>query len=175
MAGIRINPIKDLYLAKNMEDLHKQMKSRLAVPTQNSEMLVKVSQELLKTAQESEISGDQEKAYVLFFKYCEIAHTIRNSPEYSRNRLYYDSMVSSKSVSDAFDHLKTLTGELKKRYDETQMKMDQIQLNSVTNLDLESEFVKEKWQTTFFTLNSQITCSDQISKLECQLDYMSMT
>ena len=180
MSGIIINPIKGLYLAKNMEDLQKQMKSRLEVPTQNSELLVKVSQELLKTAKESEINGDQEKAYVLLFKYCEIAYTIRNSPEYSKDRLYYDSMVSSKSVEDAFDSLKTLTTELKKRYDEAQMKQNQIELNSVMNLDLELEFVKEKevkekWQTNFCTLNSLITCSDQISKLECQLDCMSMT
>ena len=180
MAGIKINPTKGLYLAKNMEDLQKQMKSRLEVPTQNSDLLVKVSQELLKTAKESEINGDQEKAYVLLFKYCDIAHTIRNSPEYSKDRLYYDSMVSSKSLADAFDRLKTLTAELKKRYDETQMKKNQIHFNSVMSLDLESEFakekeVKEKWQTNFFTLNSLITCSDQISKLECQLDCMSMT
>ena len=82
-------------------------------------------------------------------------------------------MVSSESVKDAFDRLKTLTSELKKRYDETQMKQDQIQHNSIMNL--ESESAKEKWETNYFTLNSLITCSDQISKLECQLDCMSMT
>ena len=180
MAREIINPIKGLYLAKNIKDLQKQMKSRLEVPTQNPDLLVKVSQELLKTAKESEKNGDQEKAYVLFFKYCDIVHTIRNSPEFSKDRLYYDSMVSWKSIEDAFDRLKTLTDELKKRYDEIQMKQDQIQHNSIMNLDLESEFakekeVKEKWQTNFFTLNSLITCSDQISKLECQLDCMSLT
>ena len=175
MAGAIKNPIKRLYLAKNIEDLQKQMKSRLAVPTQNSDLLVKVSQELLKIAKESETKGDQEKAYVLFYKYCDIAYTIRNSPEYSKDRLYYNSMVSSESIEDAFDRLKTLTAELKIRYDETQMKQDHFQHNSVINLDLESEFAKEKWQTNCFTLNSLITCSDQISKLECQLNCMSMT
>ena len=175
MAGAIKNPIKRLYLAKNIEDLQKQMKSRLAVPTQNSDLLVKVSQELLKIAKESETNGDQEKAYVLFYKYCDIAYTIRNSPEYSKDRLYYNSMVSSESIEDAFDRLKTLTAELKIRYDETQMKLDHFQHDSVMNLDLESEFAKEKWQTNCLTLNSLITCSDQISKLECQLDCMSMT
>ena len=173
MAGEIINPIKRLYLAKNIEDLQKQMTSRLAVPTHNSDQLVKVSQELLKIAKESEINGDQEKAYVLFYKYCDIAYVIRNSPEYSKDRLYYDSMVSSESIKDAFDRLKTLTSELKKRYDETQMKQVQLQHNSIMNL--ESESAKEKWETNCFTLNSLITCSDQISKLECQLDCMSMT
>ena len=173
MAGAIINPIKRLYLAKNIEDLQKQMTSRLAVPTQISDQLVKVSQELLKIAKESETNGDQEKAYVLFYKYCDIAYVIRNSPEYSKDKLYYDSLVSSESVKDAFDCLKTLTSELKKRYDETQMKQDQIEHNSIMNL--ESESAKEKWETNCFTLNSLITCSDQISKLECQLDCMSMT
>ena len=49
-----------------------------------------------------------EKAYVLFYKYCDIAYTIRNSPEYSKDRLYYNSMVSSESVEDALDHLGTI-------------------------------------------------------------------
>ena len=180
----KIHSIKGLYLAKNIEDLQKQMKFRLpvskytslALSSLKSDLLVKVSQELLKTAKESEANGDQEKAYVLFFKYCDIAFTLQNSPEYTKNKLYYDSMVSSKRVEDAFDHLKNLTVELKKRYDETQTKEAQIQLNitpvnCVMNLEskLEKEKeVNEKWQSTFLNLTFLIICLDQISKLECE-------
>ena len=57
-----------------------------------------MSQKLLKTAKESEANSDQEKAYVLFFKYCDIAFTVENSLEYTKNKLYYDFVVSSKML-----------------------------------------------------------------------------
>ena len=113
-----INPIKGLYLAKSIEELQKQG----SVPNQKSDLLVKVSQKLLTNAKECEINGDQEKAYVLFFKYCELAKTIRRSLEYKKDKLYYDSMVSSKSVKDALDHLDSLTIVLNERYEEKEKK-----------------------------------------------------
>jgi len=109
-----ISPTKGLYLAKSIEELQKQG----SVPSQKPDLLVKVSQKLLTNAKECEINGDQEKAYVLFFKYCELAKTIRRSLEYKKDKLYYDSMVSSKSVKDAVDHLDSLAIVLNERYEE---------------------------------------------------------
>ena len=51
MAGMKINSIKDflkenikeLYLAKNIEDLQKKIKDRLTVPGLNCDIMVKVS------------------------------------------------------------------------------------------------------------------------------------
>ena len=99
-----ISPTKGLYLAKSIAELQKQG----SVPSQKPDLLVKVSQKLLTNAKECEINGDQEKAYVLFFKYCELAKTIRKTLEYKKDKLYYDSMVSPKSVKDALDHLGTV-------------------------------------------------------------------
>ena len=113
-----ISPIKGLYLAKSIEELQKQG----SVPNQKPDLLVKVSQKLLTNANECEINGDQEKAYVLFFKYCELAKTIRRSLEYKKDKLYYDSMVSSKSVKEALDHLDSLTILLNERYEEKEKK-----------------------------------------------------
>ena len=113
-----ISPIKGLYLAKSIEELQKQG----SVPSQKPDLLVKVSQKLLTNANECEINGDQEKAYVLFFKYCELAKTIRRSLEYKKDKLYYDSMVSSKSVKEALDHLDSLTILLNERYEEKEKK-----------------------------------------------------
>ena len=113
-----ISPIKGLYLAKSIEELQKQG----SVPSQKPDLLVKVSQKLLTNAKECEINGDQEKAYVLFFKYCELAKTIRRSLEYKKDKLYYDSMVSSKSVKEALDHLDSLTILLNERYEEKEKK-----------------------------------------------------
>ena len=75
-----------------------------------------VSQKLLTDAKESEIIGDQEKAYVSYFQYCEVASTIKRSPEYEKIKLYCDSMFSLKSVKDALDNLDKLTIVLQERY-----------------------------------------------------------
>ena len=175
MAGIKINQIKELYLAENIEDLQKLQYSSLATPGQNYDVLIRVSQEVWKTAKECENNGDQEKAYVCFFKYCDLAYRIRNSPQYKKDKLYYDTTVSSKSVEEAYNHSKTLIVELKKRYDERQTKPDQIESarsklqsfgQSVPNLNLELlEFEKEKevngkWQTNFFLINKLMKCSE---------------
>ena len=114
-----ITPTKSLYLAKSIEELQKQA----AVPSDKKpEMLVKVSQKLLTNAKECEINGDQEKAYVLFFKYCELFKAIRKSIEYKKDKVYYDSMVTTKSFKDALDHIESLTIVLKERYDEKEEK-----------------------------------------------------
>ena len=95
---IRNIPIKELYLAKNIEDLQRKMTVRLTVPGQNCDILARVAQEVLKTAEESYSYRDQEKAYVCFFIYCDLAFRIRNSPQYVKDKLYYDYIVTSKSV-----------------------------------------------------------------------------
>ena len=55
-----LNPIKGLNDAKSIEDLQKLG----SVPCQDPLLLLQVSQIFLKTAKESELNGDQAKAYV---------------------------------------------------------------------------------------------------------------
>ena len=122
-----INPTKELYMAKSIEELQKQC----SVPNADPSKLVKVSQKLLSSANENEVGGDQEKAYVLFFKFIELAKTIRKSREYKKDKVYYDSMVSLQNVKDALEHLESLSIVLKQRYQEKEAK--QVALNSIKN------------------------------------------
>ena len=55
-----LNPIIGLNDAKSIEDLQKLG----SVPCQDPSLLIQVSPIFLKTAKESELNGDQEKAYV---------------------------------------------------------------------------------------------------------------
>ena len=55
-----MDPILGLNDAKSIEDLQKLG----SVPCQDPLLLLQVSQMFLKTAKESELNGDQEKAYV---------------------------------------------------------------------------------------------------------------
>ena len=105
----RTNPsqIKPLYLATNIKQL------QTLKPTYMSSLScprVRVCQKLFAEAKESETNGDQEKAFVYFFKYCEVAQTEpRSGTRY---------MDCEESVQDALDHLEKLTNVLIKRYNE---------------------------------------------------------
>ena len=109
-----LNPPKKLHLAKNIEELQKQAK----VPNTDPSKLVRVAQKLLTNAKENELSGDQEKAYILFYKYFEVSKIIRKSLEYKKDKMYYDGMMNSKELKEVIEHLEALTISLKDRYDE---------------------------------------------------------
>ena len=151
MSGINPNKrlyLKPLYLAKNIEHLQSfipECTSILPLPCKKPMLFVQVSQKLLAEAKESETIGDQEKAYIYFFKYCEVTKTIRRTPEYKKDKLYYDCMVSPKSVKDALDDLDKLTNILTERYNEKDMKLQTSdQGQSLTNLDLLEDFFTER-------------------------------
>ena len=102
-----MDPIKGLNDAKSIEDLQ----NLGSVQCQNPDLLLIVAPIFLKTAKQSALTGDHEKAYVLFLKYCEAAKNIRSSKQYKKNKLSsdkYDAIVNSKSVEEALDHLGTV-------------------------------------------------------------------
>jgi hypothetical protein len=68
-----LNPIKGLNDAKSIEDLQKLG----SVPCQDPRLLIQVSQIFLKAAKESELNGDQEKAYV-----CTHSSHVFTNPEF---------------------------------------------------------------------------------------------
>ena len=102
-------------LPKNIDELQKQAKMPSA---SDPSKLVKVAQKLLSSAKENEINGDQENAYVLFYKYFELYKAVRKSVEYKKDKIYYDSMVTSKDVKEVIEHLESLNIILKERYEE---------------------------------------------------------
>ena len=116
-----IEKIKELHLAENLEQLQSQSK----IPCNDPAKLVKITKKLFDSATEAQTNGDQEKAYLQFFKYVEVAKIIKRSREYKKDKIYYDSMVTNSSVSDAITHLEQLSDSLKIRYDEKQAKKQQ--------------------------------------------------
>ena len=205
----RINPnkglyLKPLYLAKNIDQLQTLkptcmsiLSSPQPVPSKDNVLPLlpscQVSQKIFAVAKESEIIGDQEKAYVYLFKYCEFVKTIQRSPEYKIDRLYYDTLVSSRRVKNAFDNLDQLTIVLKERYNEkereealcnmeTGFKGIKLQTSnqglSLMNLEpLESaqkKAIKEKLQAEEESQNQICkvllkNSEDQVSKLQRQI------
>lgn len=109
-----VNSLKKLYLASTLGELQEKAK----VPKSTPMGLAKVSKTVYENAITAEESGDEEKAYLLFSKYVNLAKEIRTSPDYKKDKMYYDGMVSLKSVKEAIDRLEALTSNLQTRYDE---------------------------------------------------------
>ena len=162
-----ISPIKSLYLAKSIEELQKLG----LVQSQKPDLLVKVFQKILSDAKECE-NGDQEKSYVLFFKYCEFARAMRRSPEYKRDKLYYDSMVSSKNVKDALDHLHSLTLVLEERYDEKRRNEALKTVRKRTEVqkfdELENSKLKREVQSAKEIHSSKTCMNEKMSEITTQ-------
>ena len=131
------------------------------MPGLNCDIMVRVSQRVWITAGESEKNGDQEMAYICYFLYCDLGYRIRNSPQYAKDKLYYDICVVTRSVEESFNYSQTLKVQLKKRYDERQTKQYQDQCKYILDLKVleferaeEEKEMNEKWQTTFSDINS---------------------
>ena len=89
--------VKELYLARSVKDLQKIA----IIPNTKPNQLVKSAQTLFVKAGEEQENGDEEKAYVLYTKYFEIARYIKASKEYIKDKVYYDSMISPKQLKAA--------------------------------------------------------------------------
>ena len=63
--------------------------------------------------------GDQEKAYILFYKYVECVQRIQKHHEYKKDEKYYVSMFNlKKNMRLGIENLETLTAALEQRYEE---------------------------------------------------------
>ena len=120
-----VGNVKPLYLANSIEDLQKQGKLG-DVSKHKVKPLCESGDKVLKEATYTKEMGDEEKSYVLFFKYVELAKKIRQHPEYKKDEKYFDSMYNiKKNCKKAIDALEGLTENLDKRYNE-KLKMDTV-------------------------------------------------
>lgn len=131
---------KPLHLAKQMDELNTNMpnlkkfdgpeyvqtivffsQSRVVVdllttcPKQPCR-LVKKCNTLCREAENSQLSGDQELAYIKYMQYLTVFNFIRKSPDYIKDPKYYKAMIDQKRVKSAFDQLEMLSQNLKQRY-----------------------------------------------------------
>ena len=104
--------VKDLYVAKSIEELQSFGK----IPPTKPMQLVKSAQTIFNQAGKEQENGDEERAYVLYMKYFQIYKTIKSSKDYAKDKTYFDSMISSKTVNGAMNNLETLQASLEARY-----------------------------------------------------------
>ena len=76
--------------------------------------------------------GDQEKAYILFYKYVECVQRIQRHPEYKKGEEFYASMLNLKeNMRLGTENLESLSSALERRYEEKEAeKLSKVIKNS---------------------------------------------
>jgi len=118
---------KPLYLAKSLAELQKMCELG-NVSTFKCKSLQGSSEKLIKEAVHQNDMGDEEKAYILYYKYIKIYQLIKKHKEYKADKKYWDSMMgdSGKTFKNAIEKLESLQVALERRY--TAKELDQVQL-----------------------------------------------
>jgi len=107
----------------SVEQLNNQigdMKSK--AQGKQARMLLQTTNSLFKQAKENEASGDEEKAYLLYMRYMDLRKIIKNKGDYSRDQVYYDSLLSQKDAKVAVESCERIVKSLQGRYHEAAMK-----------------------------------------------------
>ena len=79
--------VKALHLAKGIEELQKNANIPNSV---KPNLLAKSASKVFTEATNSFEDGDEEKAYILFYKYVNMYKLVRKSKEYQKDKSYYD-------------------------------------------------------------------------------------
>ena len=110
--------VKALYLAKSVNEL--QDKGKIGDTSKSKvKQLCESSEKVIKGAEVEKDLGDEEKAYVLYFKYIELVGIIKKKQEFKNDEKYYKSMFNiPKNFKKAVEALEGLTESLEKRYNE---------------------------------------------------------
>ena len=103
-----------LYIAKSVAQL--QEKAELPKSSKPT-LIVKIASKVYSEALNSYKNGDEEKAYIMFYKYFQVFQFIKKSKEYQKDKTYFDSMMSPKDVKISMSNLEELSESLVKRYE----------------------------------------------------------
>ena len=107
-----------LHLAASISEL--QNNAKVGDVSKNKiKPICESSDKLWKKANECKDLGDEEQAYVLFYKYIELVQKIYIHTEFKKDEKYYKSMYNfPKNMKKSVDVLEFLTENLEKRYAE---------------------------------------------------------
>ncbi|XP_022306135.2 ubiquitin carboxyl-terminal hydrolase 8-like isoform X2 [Crassostrea virginica] len=107
---------KDLYVAKSLKALN-DLAALPAKMTNNPKILCNSAQKIQKEAELNESLGDEEKAYILYMKFFNVVTYARKSPDYKKQKDYYDSLIGQKNLLKSIDKAEELSANLKDRYE----------------------------------------------------------
>ncbi|XP_019520334.1 PREDICTED: ubiquitin carboxyl-terminal hydrolase 8 isoform X1 [Hipposideros armiger] len=111
---------KELYLGSSLKDLNKKTEVKLEkISTKN---YVQSALKIFKTAEESRLDRDEERAYVLYMKYVTVYNLIKKRPDFKQQQDYVHSMLGPTNIKKAIEEAERLSESLKLRYEEAEVR-----------------------------------------------------
>lgn len=111
---------KELYLSSSLKDLNK--KTEVKPEKTSTKNYVHSAQKIFKTAEESRLDRDEEKAYVLYMKYVAVYNLIKKRPDFKQQQDYYLSILGPANIKKAIEEAERLSESLKLRYEEAEVR-----------------------------------------------------
>lgn len=111
---------KELYLSSSLKDLNK--KTEVKPEKLSTKNYVQSALKIFKTAEESRLDRDEEKAYVLYMKYVTVYNLIKNRSDFKQQQDYVHSMLGPSNIKKAIEEAERLSESLKLRYEEAEVR-----------------------------------------------------
>ncbi|XP_036094670.1 ubiquitin carboxyl-terminal hydrolase 8 isoform X3 [Rousettus aegyptiacus] len=77
---------------------------------------------IFKTAEESRLDRDEEKAYVLYMKFVNVYNLIKIRPDFKQDQDYFHSILGLTNIKKAVEEAERLSESLKLRYEEAEVR-----------------------------------------------------
>ncbi|XP_023607432.1 ubiquitin carboxyl-terminal hydrolase 8 isoform X7 [Myotis lucifugus] len=119
MPSVASDP-KELYLSSSLKDLNK--KTEVKPEKISTKNYVQSAQKIFKTAEESRLDRDEERAYVLYMKFVTVYNLIKNRPDFKQQQDYVHSMLGPANIKKAIEEAERLSESLKLRYEEAEVR-----------------------------------------------------
>uniref|UniRef100_A0A9L0TD54 Ubiquitin carboxyl-terminal hydrolase 8 n=1 Tax=Equus caballus TaxID=9796 RepID=A0A9L0TD54_HORSE len=111
---------KELYLSSSLKDLNK--KTEVKPEKISTKSYVQSALKIFKTAEESRLDRDEEKAYVLYMKYVTVYNLIKKRPDFKQQQEYFHSILGPTNIKKAIEEAERLSESLKLRYEEAEVR-----------------------------------------------------
>lgn len=111
---------KELYLSSSLKDLNK--KTEIKPDKTSIKNYVQSALKIFKTAEESRLDRDEERAYVLYMKYVTVYNLIKKKPDFKQQQDYVHSMLGPANIKKAIEEAERLSESLKLRYEEAEVR-----------------------------------------------------
>lgn len=116
--------LKELYIAKNLDDLQKLADTSSFSQAQLGEIkicnkILKLYDEAMKLINEPATDGefDEERCFVYLFRFVDLFFKIRKTKLYKLDKIYVDSMLSNEKIKKSIDLLEKIKNNLSTRYE----------------------------------------------------------
>ncbi|XP_074150586.1 ubiquitin carboxyl-terminal hydrolase 8 [Sminthopsis crassicaudata] len=111
---------KELYLGSSLKELNK--KTEVKAEKISTKNYVQSALKIFRTAEESRLDRDEEKAYVLYMKYVSVYNLIKKRPDFKQQQEYFHSMLGPGNIKKAIEEAERLSESLKLRYEEAEVR-----------------------------------------------------